>query len=131
MTNTYSFTTSGDRKIELKGLKLDKDIGGYFLSATYLIEDLDSIRELYVPNIRLPIWVKDTVINLRAEPMGYFFAESTIDMGFGELPLGKIKDTSCRKPVFFKETVIKEKTKEMTLEEIEKKLGHKVKIVNK
>ena len=58
---------------------------------------------------------------------GYFGDDCTIDMGFGPCMVTK----GGRANVYFTETVIEEKTHEMTLDEIEKKLGYKVKIVNK
>ena len=49
-----------------------------------------------------------------------------VDVGFGPARLDVDADGHA-----YYERVIKTKTKEMTLEEIEKELGHKVKIVNK
>ena len=62
------------------------------------------------------------------------WCDTTVNLGFGrfdclygEDPKGVATDAVG---IFFVET-IKEKTQEMTLEEIEKKLGYKVKIVSK
>jgi hypothetical protein len=54
--------------------------------------------------------------------------QSEVDIGFGYMPL-VYEDP--RNKIFYTETVIEEKTHEMTLDEIEEKLGYKVKIVSK
>jgi hypothetical protein len=50
----------------------------------------------------------------------------TADIGFGDMQLLPDDDGNA-----YYVRVLETKTKEMTLDEIEKKLGHKVKIVNK
>lgn len=50
----------------------------------------------------------------------------TIDLGFGDLPLQCNSDN-----IFATDHITKYYCKEMTIEEIESKLGHKIKIINK
>ena len=105
------------RITRLKDLKLVKDGGAYYLSATYTQEDGPNKYELEVPRIYLP---------LRQEPdiKSYMLGEheGLINLGFGELTMRKVDG------YYYKVTTIQ---KELTLEEIEKRLGYKVKIVSK
>lgn len=53
----------------------------------------------------------------------YFCTPKTIDVGYGE--------QDVRPDFKYIDRIVEYATKEMTIEEIENKLGHKVKIVNK
>ena len=110
--------------VKLTNLSLDTDEIGYYLSAKYRVEDYNSVRELDIPKIRFR--VSNNMVQIRRT--GELYPQVQIDMGLGWMPV--IHDGSDNE-VYFTETVIEEKTHEMTLEEIEKKLGYKVKIVNK
>ena len=111
-------------KVELTDVSLHCDVYGHYLSAKYRIEDNSSIRELDIPKIRLKI--NPGRVEIRHDDMSYFTPR--INMGFGELPLDHYRD---QVGVYFTERVLEEKVHEMTLDEIEKKLGYKVKVVNK
>lgn len=105
----------------LTDLKLGKDNEGYFLTAKYLSEDNHRVTEITIPKIRLP---------LRNYPsteceIGVCGTHHRVDLGFGMLPMC-LDD----KLGYFIEKVIEEKVTEMTLAEVEKKLGYKVKIVS-
>ena len=118
-----------DVDVELKDISLKKDFNGYYLAAKFKVEDSHSIRELDVPHIRFidkthwRDWVMIEEINDVDDDRAY------INFGFGALPLDYGLSNGYR--ALFTEKVLEEKYKEMTLEEIEKKLGHKVKIVNR
>ena len=114
--------------VELKKLTLEKDLRGYYLAATYRIEDKHSIREIDIPKIRLMQSENAFTINLEDNRLG--FREGYINFGFGNLQLDKVLDENAI-PYFYTERVLEEKYTEMTLDEIEKKLGHKIKIVSK
>lgn len=101
----------------LSDLKVNKDEKGFYLSAEYIFEDGYSTKKLTVPKIRLD--------DLHCSPC------------FGATCDGVYLDTAnCRywlEPVnkqYYTVIVIEEKAKEMTLSEIEKRLGYKVKIVS-
>jgi hypothetical protein len=112
-------------KTTLKKVKLVKDGGyGYALDVTYTIETPECVQELNIPRVWLPIQNSD--IQICTDP-DYIYGgqECRADIGFGFQNIG------FRNEHAFILTTIETKTKEMTLEEIEKKLGHKVKIVNR
>ena len=125
---------SYDNQVELVHLDLDRDDKGYFLRAKFKIENAHNIREIEVGKIRFPI--DKNKLRLIVGDDGrwgcrdsVFYHESWIDFGFGRMPL----ETSLLDgvPALYTEKLIEEKYTEMTLDEIEKKLGHKIKIVNK
>ena len=117
-----------ERKHELKGIQLFEEYGQYYLKLKYILEDEHSVRELEIPKVELPF-------NAALYPYIYskfsYGSENryTLQSSYGEpLNIRPIKPLA-RNPVCYTETVIKEKHKEMTLAEIEKKLGYKIKIV--
>lgn len=126
----------------VKNAKLFLSEGGhYFLDVRYETEDSEKVMEYHFPKVRLPIEYAEieqslSVIN-SAEP-----SEIKLVLPWADLPCYKGKATFVREAkdgrgresinvpeVYFASCVIEEKTKEMTIAEIEKKLGHKVKIV--
>ena len=119
---------TGDRggKVELKNVKLIKNSYGYCLDVTYHIEDDAEIRELHIPYLQLPLSLDR--IKIRNEQSKYYNLY-TAECGLSEVKM--FGTVAADMGECFTIKTIKEKTKEMTLEEIEKKLGHKVKIVNK
>lgn len=123
MLNQVIQNNGKDRKITVKDAKLRKDMNGYSLDLKYTIETPSEISELHIPRLMLPISNRDIVIN--TDEYYYGGRLCTADIGFGPCRLLESDGRYCTVKV------IEEKTKEMTLEEIEKKLGHKVKIVNK
>lgn len=112
-----------DRKITIKDAKLRKDMCGYSLDMTYTIETPEEINELHIPRVMLPISNKD--IKFRHAREYYGGEVCTVDIGFGPC---RVLESNKH---FYTIKTIETKTQEMTLDEIEKKLGHKVKIVNK
>lgn len=130
---------SGGYKIErLENLVLhhDKKSNEYYLSAEYYAEDDKGIYKIEIPHI---------VLNVRTDrlpgvteflcdpPVAVSYAPPMrvreVDLGFGGLRLGTAKHSAFGER-YYTITTIKEKTQELTLEEIEKRLGHKVKIVS-
>lgn len=110
----------------LTNLELFKENGYYYLHATYQSENDREVYELDFPKLYLGYLYDNPIIHYGlcttsiAEP-------DTVDLGFGRL-IAQRKDGMTG---FYTRKTIKEKTHEMTLEEIEKKLGYKVKIVTK
>lgn len=113
-----------DHKIAVKDAKLKKSMQGYSLDVIYTIETPSEIQELHIPRLMLPIGHENVIINTDFDYYGGPLC--TVDVGFGNLRVLESDDGK-----FFTLKTIETKTKEMTLEEIEKKLGHKVKIINK
>ena len=116
-------------KLELKKFELLKDERGYYLSAKYMVEDKHSIREVDIPKIRLKLDEECFHIKTMHDPHGCYRV-ANIDLGFGELPLDWDKNEDGL-AYLYREKILQEKYTEMTMDEIEKKLGYKVKIVNR
>lgn len=108
-----------------------------YLSLKYKVKNPDgSIAQYTFPSVRLPISEHSFDISTCADTDAGIYTSTTINCGFGDLPLtkGQVKTQkgATLKNVCFLKEIIKEATpKEMTLDEIEKQLGHKVKIVNR
>ena len=116
--------TTKDTTVMLTGLELKNDVCGAYLDATYQIETPEEIKECHIPRICLPISIDG--FKLKSEFDYVLRPKHTVDIGFGDMNL---KPDKAGNTYYLK--VLETKTKEMTLDEIEKKLGHKVKIVNK
>ena len=121
---SISYRNEKDCKMSLKKVKLVEDGGyGYALDVTWTIETPERIQEFNIPRVWLPI---SNGLRISSDEDYYGGQRRTADIGFGDMAIG----FNNHDPVFTIKT-IEEKTKEMTLEEIEKKLGHKVKIISK
>ena len=114
-------------RCELINLTLNEDESGYYLSARFEVEYSHSLREFSVPKIRLPIRPDKVIIS--QIDTDWDGCRAHINLGFGDLPLEYGMVYGYR--TLFAEKIIEEKSVEMSLDEIEKKLGHKIKIVNK
>lgn len=115
------YSDTPDCSVRMTDLKLDHDSQGYYLSAKYRIEDKHSVRELEFPKIRLNVDKK----HVQFKSVG---VRPEVDIGFGFCPLNH---QGSRPGIYYTERILKEKVREMTVEEIEKALGHRVKIVGK
>lgn len=124
-----------ERKHELKDIQLFEENGQYYLKLKYIIEDEHRVEELEIPKAILPFNknIFPTITNVagRSSICGCWPDECTLrtiggNDGILELRKGT---TSMWSNVFYHVKTIKEKHKEMTLAEIEKKLGYKIKIV--
>ena len=117
---------------QLKDLKLYKENGQYYLNATYINEEC----EINIPKIKLPFSTfshDELVVN--QQTYWNLNSEAYIKSGSCIFPIEKahktkhIDESECLfEGVYF---TAKKRVQDMTLEEIEKKLGHKVRIVNK
>lgn len=116
----------------------------FYLDVTYTFENLYGIYELHIPKIRMdsffhPNRLPDIVhdgydpTNLLGCCCNKTMLRSTPNPDFiqgdGDCLLAERLGTSDNKSFYL--TTIKEKEREMTLEEVEKALGHKIKIVAK
>lgn len=103
--------------VEIENMEVEKvknEYGDdYFLNVSMITDD--KYRKLrYTAKLKLPLRPAETSISVSR------WGATTLNLGFGEL-------VCVGKP---KIDVILEKKQDMTLEEIEKKLGYKVRIVN-
>ena len=108
-------------KVDLIDLELGKDGMGYYLSPKYRVETTRDVKEIYIPKARLRINLHQVRIEIDPTCNDY-----VANLGIGKMRLYADKDGHV-----YYETIIEEKTVEMTMEDIEKKLGHKIKIVSK
>lgn len=107
---------------KLKSLTLIRENDRYYLSAVYRVEDDNGTWELSYPRIELMI--NKNFAPLLSATYGADFNEIVIDLGFGDLPLKEI-----RKGIYAERKLIKEKVHDMTVSEVEKALGYKVRII--
>lgn len=108
----------------LMDVKLNKepDNGGYSLCLTYKGKDEHgNIHEMVLCGVPLPLYRYCSSMEYRMDIGAYGHSDQYLDIGYGELLM----------PENFKhiDKIVEYACKEMTMEEIEKKLGHKVKIV--
>lgn len=118
---------SADTSVVLSGVIVKKQYNTdiYELELRYTLDSPGKVQELHIPRAVLPMNTK--LINIERRSNNPYGPDDYVaDLGFGKMRLLPDVDGAA-----FTITTIKEKTKEMTLEEIEKKLGHKVKIVSK
>lgn len=105
------------QNVEDINISFNQDINSYVINVSYRHTDREGNVDII--SIRnLPITVKpypDFIIS-------YDGCETSIDLGFGSLDFSEITSEEIRR--------IHTVTKEMTIDEIEKKLGYKVKIVS-
>ena len=108
-------------KNTIKNAKLIKEDGQLYLDLTMTVEDEHSIKEVYIPKVKLGIgnygFEITTTSPYELKPEYY------IDFVGNKFECMEVDH------VAYTVKVIKEKAKEMTISEIEKKLGYKIKIV--
>lgn len=120
---------------ELSGLYLYSETAEngkkyYYLRAHYDVEDEFRKTEIIYPKISLPISNDGSLPIARDENLClrhlFINPDMSIDIGFGNTPCMRdgINDA------YMYEIVKEEKPQKMTLSEIEKKLGHKIILVN-
>mgnify|MGYP005933576797 CR=1 FL=1 len=112
---------------ELMDVKINKSDNRYFLCLTYSYHDAyGNIHERVFNNVPLPLYNhldNITITETHSSQYFDFCLPKTINVGFGEQDI--------RPDFTYIDRIVEYATKEMTIEEIENKLGHKVKIVNK
>lgn len=124
-----------ERKHELKDIQLFEENGQYYLKLKYVIENEHHVKELEIPKVEIPVnanvyphidYTRDIYGN---KYIGHHLNEKCeLYVGYGNLKMLP-GETLEANHVYYTEKTIKEKHKEMTLAEIEKKLGYKIKIV--
>lgn len=112
--------------LKLKDLQLYKELNDkYYLSAVFEQEDETGFYEISVPKIDLEIDASGCYIKEDKQyVVGQLFHTVTVDFGGIELNARP----SWEDKSFYNKKLISEKIHEMTLEEIEKELGYKIKL---
>lgn len=109
----------------VKDLQLYQEDNKYHLKADLFHEDKKGFYEITIPKIKFPI-INNVSINTETTHDIWNGTQKTahIDFGFGDLEIIPDKFTE----IFYTVTCIEEKVQEMTLDEIEKELGYKIKL---
>lgn len=117
-----------DWKYKLTKLELHNEGNEYYLEAEYDTENTREKGIIHIPKIPLYI-AKTPKIDLYMEEIcdrTILRKTCCVDLGFGDISL-----RPNEKEPYYTYRVTEKKVKEMSLEEIEKQLGYKVKIVSK
>lgn len=125
--------TEVKRKCTIKELKTYEQGEKWYMSAIVEVENESKVEEYRFPKIRLHNKSSEMQVNRSLTNPFDCWYDTTVNLGFGQFECFYGKDpkgVAAGEGIYFMET-IKEKTQELTLEEIEKKLGYKVKIVTK
>ena len=125
--NIISCASDNDTTVKLVGAMLSKDKDGYYLSLSYDIEDDKEIKRLHIPHAQLPI----SEDSIRMECFSPLYPGTTSEYFLNLYATKARLMPDSGTDIAYTVKTIKTKTKEMTLEEIEKKLGHKIKLVTK
>lgn len=120
---------SNYESVELKDyeLKVDEKTKKLFLKLVYVAENDLGVFEITIPKVLLDISTKDVPRLISRSSSGYICLPSE-DMLYTdkmEYLLGGDKDDSI-----YTVKKVKDKIHEMTISEIENKLGYKIKIIN-
>lgn len=108
-------------KIKVENARLYEEDGKFYIDVTYLYEDDEVVKRIRFPKIRIPVEL------FKGSNYRVFLSSSTyyVKLGGYNLFAERNKDGVC-----YIEEIVEERPIEMTLDELEKKLGHKIKIIN-
>lgn len=105
-----------NKKRGLTDLELVKKDDLYYLNATYILEDKKNVEKIILKNVFLPIDKNSfNIFTTRDETNEHL---TWVDIGYGNHTVEKME-----------RVVLEEKVQEVTMADIEKKFGCKVKIV--
>lgn len=122
----------------VKEARLYEENDNFYLDVRYEIEDQHSIKEIHIPKVRIPLefanientW--ESVYGGTAESTNLVLPHKNLDCYRGTAWfLNDDGEEIVRPGTPFAIKIIKEKKTDMTIEEIEAKLGYKIRIVNK
>lgn len=123
----------GNTKAKLEKVEAYTLHGSVRLKLTYICEKEDGVYRVIIPNVDTTIPV-DTIPQIAlydypvTEPSEAYMSTDDVCLQIHD---GSIPEFDNINHVYFAEKLVSRKVREMTLEEIEEKLGYKVKIVNK
>lgn len=109
--------------VRLVSLEMYQEDEEYFLKAIYRFEDESGVWEETYPKIHLPIVTYRRPL-ITCEFSTTLVNYAYVNLGFGDLPLKEDHNG-----VYGERKLVKEKVHDMTISEIEKKLGYRIKIV--
>ena len=110
-------------QISNERIELYEEDGRYFLRLDFDYEDSYAYYKGHIERIVFDF----RLYSIKEENVGWYNHKTSVDLGLGkDLTILPNKDGH-----YYTLTVVEQKVYEMTVEEIEKKLGHKVKIVTK
>lgn len=119
------------RKVTVERAEFYEENNNFYLDITYILESNKYIERLRMRKVRVPI---EKFIDLLS---GSQYNENgggpfiVLDDGNVEMQLEAYTVPDKDGDIYFEDTVLEEKPTELTVEEIEKKLGYKIKIVSK
>lgn len=112
---------------ELKSLELFQENGKFYLKFIYEYEDMNGVYELTLPKVELPIDVKNIPkIEEDCDLSSVMIRKNYIV--FGKNNVLWLQPDKKQHVYYLK--LLEDKRVELTMEEIEKRLGYKIKIVN-
>lgn len=113
------------KNLRLKDLQLYKEDDKYYLSAVFDHEDEIGFHEIFVPKILFPIEPNCSMkLNTCTTIFDKRYEYAIVDFGTAKLCVEPFDNERS----FYTKKLISEKAHEMTLEEIEKELGYKIKL---
>lgn len=121
-------------KLGVEKVELYKENEGYYLRISIIVKEGKQIFRRIYPKVPLGTFIGDTSIR---EDTSYSFCSVNpshkliIDGNDFLIETGYLKINGIKHKCLCKSVLINEEVKEMTIEDIEKKLGYKVKIVGK
>ena len=124
-------------KITIKNAKLYEKRGKFYIDVTYFRETDAEVQEIHIPKLYIPLVNSSGGLYIYTDWMDDYIGASTRKTVYclnhfypecGEHGL-RICENDDGAPYTIR--VIEKKTQEMTIEEIEKKLGYKIKVVAK
>lgn len=116
-------------KWTLKDVKLVEEDGKYYLTTKYDLETDTDIREVTVDRVPLPLDYRPVISEECEDLWSDNRCVAMPPTHFVSIGYGKMRIPERKEPFYF-EKVKLEKVQELTLEEIEKRLGFKVKVVS-
>ena len=122
----------GDKEARLENV-VAYPLDGYVrLKLTYTYEKEDGVYRIIIPNVS-PMIPTDYVHKIVCNECSYDKPAAYMDVDGVNLPIhdGSIPEFDNINHVYLAEKLVSRKVREMTLEEIEERLGYKVKIINK
>lgn len=112
----------------LNNLEVYHDDGRYYLKATYRVEQSDGIYELVIPKIQTPFTVLCSVgiVEDNGNSGLNQMSRTIYWLKTGGESIRMLPDENSS---FYNLKLLESKVVEMTIEEIEKRLGHAIKII--
>ena len=111
----------------LEKCELVEDHGQFYLKLVYIVEDDARIRRITIPRAKLPV-NRDVIPDVSSEFQSLIDIHKSFYVRAGYdnclLPMESVEG------VCFKEEILKEKTRKLTISEIERKLGYKIEIIS-